>query len=164
VSREIVELYDLMATTLELARIEPNHMHFARCLMLQHHGVPGDPRRAAFCEGGYHRNEPQDFEPMEDFSEPSNINFPKIKLQNEHPETITRATMIRSSIRSKLRVRTARVSSTTTPQSARTAYVYGESEFAARQEELRGRMLDWYVRTADVAPNQHDPRGFRKKP
>ena len=65
VSREIVELYDVMATCLDLAGIPANHTHFARSLMPQLRGQPGDPARAAFCEGGYNRNEPQCFEPME---------------------------------------------------------------------------------------------------
>src|SRR5690348_2046433 len=72
VSREIVELYDVMATAIELAGIPANHTHFARSLMPQLRGEPGDPDRAAFCEGGYNRNEPQAFEPMTDFASPDN--------------------------------------------------------------------------------------------
>src|SRR5439155_5261781 len=96
VSSEIVELYDVMATVLELAGIEAQHTHFARSLMPQLRGGAGDPARAAYCEGGYNDYEPQSFEPMSDFQSPANIYYPKVKLQNDRPETITRATMIRT--------------------------------------------------------------------
>src|SRR5436305_15306446 len=49
VSKEIVELYDVMATCLDLAGIEPQHTHFARSLMPQLPGRPGASSRAAFC-------------------------------------------------------------------------------------------------------------------
>ena len=164
VSREIVELYDVMATTLELAGIPANHTHFARSLMPQLRGQPGDPSRAAFCEGGYNRNEPQAFEPMTDFESPDNIYYPKVKLQNEHPETITRATMIRT-LDHKLVSRPDGQSEfydlQKDPRELHNAY--GERAYAARQERLQAQMLDWYIRTADVAPKEHDPRGFPKK-
>ena len=41
--------------------------------------------------------------------------------------------------------------------------VYGDRSYSARQDELHARLLDWYIRTADVAPKEHDPRGFPKK-
>jgi choline-sulfatase len=163
VSEEIVELYDIMATVLELAGIEAQHTHFARSLVPQLRGGRGDPRRAAFCEGGYNIYEPQCFEPMADFQSPANIYYPKVKLQNDHPETITRTTAIRT-LDHRLVVR---------PDSQSELYdlrkdpqelhnVHGDRAYAAQQEALHTRMLDWYVRTADVAPKKHDPRGFPK--
>jgi choline-sulfatase len=163
VSEEIVELYDIMATVLELAGIEAEHTHFARSLVPQLRGQRGDPQRAAFAEGGYNVYEPQCFEPLGDFKSPANIYYPKVKLQNEHPETITRTTMIRT-LDYKLVAR---------PDGQSELYdmkkdprelhnVYGERAYAGPQEALQRRMLDWYIRTADVAPRKHDPRGFPK--
>lgn len=161
VSKEVVELYDLMATCLELGGIEARHTHFARSLVPQLGGHPGDSRRAAFCEGGYNVYEPQCFEPLKDFGNPANIYYPKVKLQNEHPETITRSTMIRTSD-AKLILRPDGQSELyDLAQDPRELHnVYGETAWAARQSELTSRLLDWYVRTADVAPRQLDPRGF----
>ena len=161
VSREVVELYDVMATCLELAGIPAEHTHFARSLVPQLRGGPGDPQRAAFCEGGYNINEPQCFEPMAAAATEDSIYYPKVKLQHEHPGTISRATMIRT-LESKLVMR---------PDGQGEFYdlardpeelqnLYGDRSCAARQQELQARMLDWYIRTADVAPKQHDPRGF----
>lgn len=165
VSREIVELFDIMPTTLELAGVECRHTHFARSLMPQLRGEPGDARRAAFCEGGYNVNEPQNFEPMRDFTDKRNIYYPKVSLQNEHPETITRATMIRTA-EMKLVLRPDGESELydvkKDPRELRN--VYGDRAYAAPQAALERRMLDWYARTSDVAPQEHDPRGFPKPP
>ncbi len=161
VSKEIIEQFDLMPACLELSGIPARHTHFARSLVPQLRGNPGDAHRAAFCEGGYNVYEPQDFEPMQDFSNPSNIYYPKIKLQNEHPETITRTTMIR----------TAEMKLIDRPDGQGELYdltrdprelhnLYGDSTYAAQQQALEKRLLDWYIRTSDVAPRELDPRGF----
>jgi choline-sulfatase len=161
VSREIVELYDVMATVLEMAGIEAQHTHFARSLVPQLRGERGDPQRAAFCEGGYNVYELQCFEPMTDFASPSMIYYPKVKLQNEHPETVTRAAM----------VRTPELKLVLRPDGQNELYdlktdphelhnIWGEPSYASRVEQLQHHMLDWYIRTSDVAPRKHDPRGF----
>jgi arylsulfatase A-like enzyme len=160
-SPEIVELYDVMATCLELSGIEPRHTHFARSLVPQLQGRPGDPNRAAFCEGGYNRYEPQCFEPLQDYASPDNIYYPKIKLQNEHPETITRATMIRT-LDHKLILRPDGESELydLTRDRRELHNVYADAGYASDRAQLQTRLLDWYVRTSDVAPREHDPRGF----
>jgi choline-sulfatase len=161
VSKEPVELYDVMATCLELAGIEPRHTHFARSLMPQVRGQSGDANRAVFCEGGYNMNEPQTFEPMTFIKSDRDIYAPKVKLQNEHPETVTRATMIQTS-RYKLVMRPDGVSEFyDREKDPRELYnVYGDRTYATAQQDLQMRMLEWFVRTGDVAPKQHDARGF----
>lgn len=163
VAHELVELYDVMATTLELAGIEAQHTHFARSLMPQLRGERGDPGRAAFSEGGYNTNEPQDFEPMQDFSDPGQIYYPKVKLQNDHPETVTRASMIHTSDY-KLVMRPDGVSEfyDLKKDPRELSNVYGDKTYFTAQEDLQRRMLEWYVRTSDVAPKKLDPRGFPK--
>ena len=161
VVNEMVELYDVMATCLDLAGIEAKHTHFARSLMPQLKGGAGDPERPAYCEGGYNKNEPQCFEPLDQFSTPDNIYYPKVALQNEQPETVTRSSMIR----------TAHYKLIYRPDDQSELYdlakdprelhnVYGHASHRKIQEDLLQRMTDWYVRTSDVAPKQRDPRGF----
>lgn len=163
VSQEIVELFDVMATTLDLAGIRAEHTHFARSLMPQIRGEHADPERAAFCEGGYNVNEPQCFEPLADFKDPTSIYHPKVNLQNERPELITRATMIRT-LEYKLVAR---------PDGQSELYdlkkdpremhnVIGDKSYMNTLERLHHRLLDWYIRTADVAPMERHPRGFPK--
>lgn len=78
------------------AGIEAQHTHFAHSLLPQLKGGSGDPNRAAICEGGYNVNEPQEFEPMVDFANSANMYYPKVALENEQPNTVTRTTMIRT--------------------------------------------------------------------
>lgn len=157
VSADIIELYDLMATCLELSGIEAKHTHFARSFVPQLRGGAGDPNRAAFCEGGYNVYEPQDFEPLKDFSNPSNIYYPKVRLQNEHPETITRTTMIRTADMKLIARPDGQSELYDVVKDPRELHnVHGDSSYAKRQAELEARMMAWYIRTpAALMP----PRG-----
>src|SRR5581483_9608303 len=83
VARDMVELYDIMESLLELGGTRASHTHFARSLLPQLRGQRGDPQRAAFAEGGYNIYEPQAFEPVL-----TGLYGPKTRLQNEHPEMI----------------------------------------------------------------------------
>jgi choline-sulfatase len=90
----MTQLYDVMATCLDVAGVEARHTHFARSLVPELRGAPDDLHRVAFSEGGYNDNEPQCFENLP--LTPEHIYYPKIHLQNAQPETITRATMVRT--------------------------------------------------------------------
>lgn len=157
-----VELFDVMATCLDIAGIEAQHTHFARSLVSHLKGSAGNPNRAVFSEGGYNTNEPHCFEPLEAF-DTKHIYYPKIALENESPETITRTTTIRTR-RFKLAVR---------PQGTSEMYdmqkdpremnnVYGQAAYAPQQKDLESRMLNWYVRTSDVVPYGRDDRSLPK--
>ncbi len=161
VSKEIVELFDVMPTCLQLCGIEPHHTHFASSLIPQLQGKPGNTKRAAFCEGGYNTYEPQCFEPFQDFNTPANIYYPKVKLQNERPQTSTRSTMIRT-LDWKLILRPDGENElydlTRDPRELNN--LIGQSSFESRRRELESQILKWYVRTSDVAPWKHDPRAL----
>lgn len=161
VSKEIVELYDVMATCLDLAGIEARHTHFAHSLLPQLQKRPGDPDRTAICEGGYNVNEPQDFEPIQFAGTPANMYYPKVSLQNEQPNTVTRTTMMRS-LQYKLIYRPDDQSEfydlRKDPREANN--VYGDKRYSRQQADLFQRMADFYVRTSDVAPQQKDPRAL----
>jgi hypothetical protein len=116
-----------------------------------------------FCEGGYNPNEPQEFEPLDQFADPSNPYYPKVALQNQQPDTVTRSAMIRT-LTHKLIYR---------PDDQSELYdlvkdprelnnVYGETAYRSAQTQLFGDLMNWYVRTSDVAPFEKDPRGVPK--
>ena len=157
-SENIVELFDVMATCLDLARTQAHHTHFARSLMPQIHGGLGDPKRAAFSEGGYNQYEPQCFE---DNAIPGSLYYPKEDLQVKHPETISRAAM----------VRTHDYKLVSRPQGQSELYFYkddpqelhnrfGDRDVAGVQCELQQQLLHWYVNTTGIAPFDKDQRGF----
>ena len=162
VVNELVELYDVMATCLELAGVQPRHTHFARSLIPQLKGEAGDPARAAFCEAGYNKNEPQCFEPLDQFSSPENPYYPKVALQNEQPETVTRSSMIRTN-RYKLIYRPDDQSElydlTNDPRELHN--VWGHASYRKAQEELFEHLAIWYVRTSDIAPSNETRAAFR---
>ncbi len=161
---EPTESFDIMPTTLELAGVDPNHIHFARSMSPQLSGAAGDPDRAVFAEGGYDPHEPHCFEGRPDegmFRDPHHIYYPKGKQQQDCPESVCRATMIRTGKHKLVR----------RPGDAHELYdlgkdpqeldnVYGQAQYGEVQQELEGRMLDWYVHTSDVTPFDEDPRDF----
>jgi len=159
-SHDMIEAFDMMATCLDLAGIQANHTHFARSLLPQVAGEPGDPNRAAFCEGGYNVYEPQCYEPMElGGANVGGIYAPKHRLQNERPQTISRCAMVRT--------RDAKLIRRPDGQSELYIYrtdpsekhnVYGERSVAPLQENLQQRLLDWYINTSGVAPTDKDQR------
>ncbi len=156
-----VELFDVMATCLELAGVEARHTHFAKSLVPQLRGSTGDLARSVFCEGGYNSNEPQLFEPLDQFAGAENIYYPKVSLQNEQPDTVTRTSMIRT-LTHKLIYRPDDQSELydLAKDPRETRNLYGHPSYAAVESRLFHELMDWYVRTSDVAPKQRDPRGF----
>ena len=158
-SENIVELFDVMATCLDLAHTQAHHTHFARSLMPQIHGGAGDPKRAAFSEGGYNQYEPQCFE--DNLQSPGSLYYPKEHLECAYPETVSRAAM----------VRTHDYKLVSRPQGQSELYVYkddpqelhnrfGDRDVASIQSELQQQLLHWYVNTTGIAPFDKDQRGF----
>lgn len=167
--KEQVELFDIMATVLDMAGIEAKHNHFARSLVPQLHGQPGDPSRAVFAEGGYDLREEHCFEGRPDrtfdgfFRDEKHIYYPKGKLQQDYPESVCRASMIRTQDYKLVR-RTADLSELydlrRDPRELNN--VYGHTSYRTIQAELESQLLDWFIHTADVVPMDEDPRGFPK--
>jgi arylsulfatase A-like enzyme len=156
VSQEVVELFDVMATSLELAGTDAQHTHFARSLMPQLHGQPGDPDRAAFAEGGYNIYEPQCFEPSRD---PAEIYHAKCNLEQTEPQMVSRAAMVRTRDH-KLILRPGGQSELYSYSSDANELnnLYGESGSSAVQCELERRLASWYVNTTGIAPFEKDQR------
>lgn len=154
VAPDMVEAFDIVQTCLELAGTRASHTHFSRSLLPQAMGKGGDPQRAAFTEAGYNTYEPQAFEPFI-----AGLYEPKTRLQNEHPETVTRAASVRTQTH-KLIVR---------PNGQSELYdcvrdpgmrenLFGESSVAAAQTGLQARLLNWYINTSGIAPMDKDGR------
>lgn len=159
---EPTELFDFMPTVLELAGIPARHTHFARSLTAQLGGAAGDPDRAVFAEGGYDPHEPHTFEGRGNaalFRDAAHIYYPKGRLQQDHPESVCRSTMIRTATHKLVRRTTGAhelYDLAADPREERNCY--GEAAMAAAQRELEGRLLDWYMRTSDVTPFDENPR------
>jgi len=169
VVREPVELFDVMATVLELAGLEARHTHFARSLVPQLNGASGDPERAVFCEGGYDPHEPHCFEGRVGtgilWDRREHIYYPKGLQQQEVPQSVCRSTMIRTQTH-KLVWRTSGMHElydlSTDPRELENRY--DDPAMASIRAQLEARLLDWYVRTSDVVPFDEHPRGLPPSP
>jgi choline-sulfatase len=164
---ELTELFDLTPTVLELAGVEARHTHFARSLVPQIGGAPGDRDRAAFAEGGYDPHEPHCFEGHPGGDQlgrtPDHIYYPKQRLQQDEPLTVCRAAMVRTATHKLVHrplERSELYDLAADPTELRN--LHGDPAHAEDQATLERRLLDWYVRTADVTPFDEDPRGFRR--
>ena len=161
-----VELFDIMATVLDLAAIEPAHVHFARSLTPQLRGAAGEDR-TVFAEGGYDTHEPHCFEGRADSDhahwDTDHIYYPKVHLQQTHPESVCRAVMVRTATH-KLIYRTHDCSELydmrTDPRELDN--LYGRPEAEVVQRDLERQLLDFYLRTSDVVPLSESPRGLPK--
>ncbi len=161
VVKEPVELFDQMATILDLAGIEAQHTHFARSLVPQLKGEAGDPDRAAFAEGGYDTFEPHCFEGSASGDE-KNIYFPKQHLQQIRPETIGRCSMIRTQTHKLIR-RPATgehemYDMENDPMERKN--LYSDPALKDIQADLERRLLDWFIQTSDATPFDENTRGM----
>jgi arylsulfatase A-like enzyme len=164
VVEEPVECFDIVPTTLELAGIEARHTHFGHSQVPQIYGAAGDPDRAVFAEGGYDLHESHCFEGKPDdgvCGDPNAIYYPKGMQQQDHPESVCRATMIRTA-KHKLIRRTsgqhALYDLANDPDELMNTY--GQAGMQNIQSTLEQQLLDWYMHTSDVVPWVPDPRGF----
>ena len=154
VAPDMVELFDIMPTFLELARTKATHTNFARSLMPQVRGGPGDPDRAAFTEGGYNVYEPQAFETRRE-----GIYGAKTALQNDQPDTVSRCASVKTQTytyidrplgQSELYDRKA------DPQE--TNNLIRDPAHASVREQMNKRLTDWYINTSGVPASDKDQR------
>ncbi len=168
VVHEPVEMFDIMPTILELSGIACEHTHFAKSFVPQLKGAAGDAQRAVFAEGGYNRNEPNCFEGFAKREQKANlphpeqhIYYPKKAQQQEHPESVCRATMLRT-LDYKLIYRAQGLSELYDlkhdPRELNN--VYEDATFAEVRGTLLAQLLRWYQDTSDAVPYHEDPRGF----
>jgi choline-sulfatase len=154
VSAEMVELYDVMQTAIDLAGTQTAHTHFARTLLPQMHGAQGDPDRASFAEGGYNTYEPQCFEPLA-----GGMYTGKVRLQNERPETVSRSAMVRTRDH-KLILRpqgqSELYSNVDDPHETRN--LIDDSSVATIQAKLQSQLLRHFLETTGIAPFDKDQR------
>lgn len=162
-----VELFDVMPTIMELAGLDVGHTHFAKSLVPQLHGAAGDADRIAVCEGGYGAHEPHCFEgrnagPQAGRNEEM-IYYQKGKLQQDHPVSVCRTTMLRSADH-KFVYRTDDIcelyNMKDDPREEQN--LIHDPRHADLRRGMEERLLAFYHETADVTPADEDPRGLPK--
>lgn len=159
VAEDLIELYDIMPTILELAGTRAAHTNFARSLVPQLKGGAGDPDRAAFSEGGYNIYEPQCFEPIPPVK--ADPYWARHTVENKEPQTVSRVASVKTK-RYNYVMRPAGISElydlADDPQEKNN--LIDESTHRHVREALHKRLLQWYVDTSGVAPKSKDARGM----
>jgi choline-sulfatase len=170
--KEPVQLFDVMPTVMEAAGIQVTHGHFAQSLVKPMMGTADpqvDGRKYVFAEGGFASFEPRDLESDCDSTQKPCVPlahpyYPKLLQQQEHPESVARAIMVRSKTHKLI---------------WRNDPVYGEKDcelydlekdpqelsnkwdvpaYAGVKAELKDQLLHWLSQTSDVTPFDKDPR------
>ncbi len=158
---EPVEMFDVMATVLELAGVEARHTHFSQSLCRQLAGSPGEPDRAAFGCGGCNADEIHCSNPPlnDSLFDPANPNAPHLLLRRDRPESYARAACIRT-MDWKLIHRPREMSELYDLRNdpGELHNLWGRPEARQRQAELLGRLLDRLILTSDVIPFEQDGR------
>lgn len=164
--KEQVEMFDIMATILDLAGIQAEHDHFAQSLAPQLKGNTGDSERAVFADGGYNLREPHCFEgdPVRDAwfaNNPDNMYWPKARQQQEQPHSVCRTTMMRTKDYKLIR-RTEELGELYDlhKDPLELCNVYDDAQYADIKTSLESRLLDWYLHTSDTVPRDSDPGTF----
>lgn len=158
-----VELFDLMATALDLAGIECRHPNFARSLRPQLEGAPGDLRRAAYCEGGHSAVNKHcgaaHYMNGQLIRETDNFYHPSAACTRDHPEVAEPSTMIETHTH-KLIYRPGSdcelYDLRADPQELHN--LYDAPACAEIRRTLEKRLLNWLIETSDVTPNTTHPR------
>ncbi len=166
-----VELFDIMATVLELSGAKAEHTHFSRSLVPQLHGAAGDPDRAVFGAGGYNPDETHCLTgtlPGDPLQAPENLYSPQTRLRLAHPESYARTACIRTADW-KLVHRPTEVSELydLRHDPGEMQNLWNAPEAQAMKSQLLTRLLDRLIETSDVVPFQPSARewdlGLSKK-
>lgn len=158
VDKNMVEMYDIMQTCLDIAGVDrqQTHTHFSRSLLPQIAGGAGDSARAAFAEGGYNIYEPQCFEPPGAGGGPYGG---KIALESQHPLTVSRAAMVRTQTHKLIRRPQGQSELYNIAEDpGETINLYGEAGSSDLQSRLHTKLLDHFLNTSGVAPMDKDQR------
>lgn len=163
-----VQSFDAWATMMDLAGVNSSHVHFARSLRQHLEGKQGaypTDDSFAFSEGGfYYDDEIEANDPSQQggVHDKHNLYYPRYQEELSHyPDASPRAVMIKN-LTSKLVWR---------PRGQSELYdlekdpreinnVFGQPSYGALQLALQEKLLYWYTQTADVTPENLDPRGL----
>jgi arylsulfatase A-like enzyme len=142
-----------------LAGIEAQHTHFGRSLLPLVRGETDEHRDAVFAEGGHLPSESHASEAVFPKEGPFAIYHEKTRIQYEDPTSVAKATMVRTE-RWKYVARLAGREELYDLEGDPGELVNLIDDQARRDVviELRGRLLDWFLRTGDVVPFDLDPR------
>lgn len=164
VNPALTELVDFSATVYALTGIDPGYDSFGKNLLPLISGEVDKVRDAAFCEGGRRLGEPQASE-RESFmrkgiGDETGLYSPRVRLQIQLDKPYhTKAAMCRTQTHKyvkRLYEQDELYDLVKDPGEERN--VIDNPDYAGVLADLRERLSDWYMETADVVPRITDQR------
>jgi arylsulfatase A-like enzyme len=163
ISDALVELLDLPATIYDLIGCDPQYTHFGRSLLPIVKGERTEHRDAVFSEGGRLDGEHQATEhhSLDRFDDPKESQYwPRLSLQTDmHSPYHTKAAMCRTkSHKYVMRLCEKDELYDMRRDPGELSNVIDDPGYADIKTRLRGRLLRWYMETADAVPFDVDQR------
>eukprot|EP01121_Diplochlamys_sp_Union-15-3_P020996 TRINITY_DN8376_c0_g1_i1.p1 TRINITY_DN8376_c0_g1~~TRINITY_DN8376_c0_g1_i1.p1 ORF type:complete len:508 (-),score=74.62 TRINITY_DN8376_c0_g1_i1:70-1593(-) len=166
VVNESTQLFDVMATILDLADINVTHVHFAQSLKPQLFGAKGNPDRVVYSEGGfYYYNEIEPHDPLQkDLNDPKNLYYARA-LEELLPNGSPRAVMARKG-QYKLVYRPQEVSEfyDFSVDNRELKNLWNDTSYTSIKQQMLNSLLEWFLLTGDVTPLHEDQRGLPPYP
>ncbi|WP_162606180.1 sulfatase-like hydrolase/transferase [Jiangella asiatica] len=158
VTDALTELVDVTATIEELAGLERDYDHFGRSLLPLISDGANEHRPDVLCEGGRRESETHAAE-LASPQEPEGLYYPRMSLQREDPVAHGKATMIRTDRYKYVRrmYEDDEFYDLTLDPAEQRNLIHVQAA-AGAIDELRVRLLDRMIATADVVPHHQDPR------
>lgn len=170
VRHELIQHFDLYQTVLEIAGAQSDWPHFSRSLLPLAAGDASRARQAVFAGVGHtpDMEEPVDLDrrhalvaTVEQDKRGASY-YPWAKVQLENPDCTARAAMVRTDAWKYIR-RSRDADElydlARDPQERRNLLHFEPESHAAMVADLRGRLTDWLMLTADVMPPTRDTGG-----
>jgi len=156
----LVELVDFRATVEDLVGLSPGYTHFGRSLLPLMKAESPEIRESVFCEGGRTHGETHCME-LESASnhEPTGLYWPRLGLQASEGPEHTKAVMCRTKTHKYVRrlyEKDELYDLVKDPQELENCI--NDPNYVEVLSELKERLLDFYLETADVVKHQADRR------
>lgn len=160
---EPIELFDLMATVLDLAGIEARHAHFARSLRPQLAGAAGDPERVVMADGGFGAAQlhclEYNYMGGQLLRDPSSVYHRDVVMSRDLPDNFRSAIMLRTNTHKLVHRTHDRCELYDMRRDPRELdNLFDQPQHAELRARLERQLLDRLLETSDVTPYETDAR------
>lgn len=162
ISEALIELTDLVATVENVVHLTPTHSHFGRTLLPVIGNRQNEHRDAVYCEGGRLHGERHcmELEYAPGHQDPHDLYYPRLSLQAQEGPEHTKAVMCRTKRFKYIRRVYEQDELYDLEQDPEELHnVIGDPSYQKTIDQLKDRMLTWYITTSDVVPFDVDSRG-----
>jgi arylsulfatase A-like enzyme len=161
INDSLVELTDFVATVEDMTGLPETHTHFGKSLLPLMAGEKCSHRDAVFCEGGRRHGETHCMElEAAGTRDKKDLYYPRLSFQASNGPEHGKGTMCRTNDFKYIRRIYEEDELYDLKKDPREMNnLINDPHYSAVLQNLRERMLEWYMQTADVVPLDYDKRG-----